>query len=245
MRLAGRTALVTGSTRGLGLAIAKRLAAEGAFVAVSGRSEEQARRVAEEIVAAGGRAVGIAADVADPESAEALVQTAIAEMGRLDVLVNNAGITRDTLFVRMTREQWDAVLDVNLGGVYNCTRAAVRTMMKQRYGRIINISSIVGLTGNVGQTNYAAAKAALIGFTKSLARELAGRNITVNVVAPGYIRSDMTDALSEDIKQQFLAQIPMSRVGEPEEVAHAVLFLAEEASSYITGHTLVVDGGMS
>ncbi|MFS8523605.1 MAG: 3-oxoacyl-[acyl-carrier-protein] reductase [Limnochordales bacterium] len=245
MRLAGRTALVTGSTRGLGLAIAKRLAAEGAFVAVSGRSEEQARRVAEEIVAAGGRAVGIAADVADPESAEALVQTAIAEMGRLDVLVNNAGITRDTLFVRMTREQWDAVLDVNLGGVYNCTRAAVRTMMKQRYGRIINISSIVGLTGNVGQTNYAAAKAALIGFTKSLARELAGRNITVNVVAPGYIRSDMTDALSEDIKQQFLAQIPMGRVGEPEEVAHAVLFLAEEASSYITGHTLVVDGGMS
>lgn len=245
MRLAGRTALVTGSTRGLGLAIAKRLAAEGAFVAVSGRSEEQARRVAEEIVAAGGRAVGIAADVADPESAEALVQTAIAEMGRLDVLVNNAGITRDTLFLRMTREQWDAVLDVNLGGVYNCTRAAVRTMMKQRYGRIINISSIVGLTGNVGQTNYAAAKAALIGFTKSLARELAGRNITVNVVAPGYIRSDMTDALSEDIKQQFLAQIPMGRVGEPEEVAHAVLFLAEEASSYITGHTLVVDGGMS
>ena len=167
-------------------------------------------------------------------------------MGRLDVLVNNAGITRDTLFVRMKPgTQWDAVLDVNLHGVYNCTRAAVRPMMKQRYGRIINISSIVGLTGNVGQTNYAAAKAALIGFTKSLARELAGRNITVNVVAPGYIRSDMTDALSEDIKQQLLAQIPMGRVGEPEEVAHAVLFLAEEASSYITGHTLVVDGGMS
>ena len=245
MRLAGRTALVTGSTRGLGLAIAKRLAAEGAFVTVSGRSEEQAKRVAEEIVAEGGRAMGVAADVADPKSAEALVERVIAETGRLDILVNNAGITRDNLFVRMKRDEWDAVLDVNLGGVYNCTRAAVRTMMKQRYGRIINISSIVGLTGNVGQTNYAAAKAALIGFTKSLARELAGRNITVNVVAPGYIRSDMTDALSEDIKQQFLAQIPMGRVGEPEEVAHAVLFLAEEASSYITGHTLVVDGGMS
>src|SRR5690606_27354310 len=167
--------------------IAKRLAAEGAFVAVSGRSEEQARRVAEEIVAAGGRAVGIAADVADPESAEALVQTALAEMGRLDGLVNNAGITRDTLFVRMTREQSVGELDVNLGGVSNVPRASVRTMIKQRYGRIINLSSIVGLTGNVGQTNYAAAKAPLIGFTKSLARELAGRNIAVNVVAPGYI----------------------------------------------------------
>src|SRR5690606_6475216 len=172
----------TGSTRGLGLAIAKRLAAEGAFVAVSGRSEEQARRVAEEIVAAGGRAVGIAADVADPESAEALVQTAIAEMGRLDVLVNNAGITRDTLFVRMTREQWDAVLGVNWGGVYNWTRDEVRTMMNKRYGRIMNMSTIVGHTGNVGQTNSAAAKAALIGFAKSVARELGGRNITVNVV---------------------------------------------------------------
>lgn len=245
MRLAGKTALVTGSTRGIGRAIAERLAKEGAFVAVSGRSEEQARQVAADIAAAGGRAVGIGADVAVPESAEALVEKAIHEMGRLDVLVNNAGVTRDTLFVRMKRDDWDAVLDVNLHGVYNCTRAAVRPMMKQRYGRIINISSIVGLTGNVGQTNYAAAKAALIGFTKSLARELAGRNITVNVVAPGYIRSDMTDALSEDIQQQLQAQIPMGRVGEPDEVAHAVLFLAEDASSYITGHTLVVDGGMS
>ena len=214
MRLAGKTALVTGSTRGIGRAIAERLAKEGAFVAVSGRSEEQARQVAADIAAAGGRAVGIAADVAVPESAEALVEKAIHEMGRLDVLVNNAGVTRDTLFVRMKRDDWDAVLDVNLHGVYNCTRAAVRPMMKQRYGRIINISSIVGLTGNVGQTNYAAAKAALIGFTKSLARELAGRNITVNVVAPGYIRSDMTDALSEDIQQQLQAQIPMGRVWE-------------------------------
>ncbi len=245
MRLAGKTALVTGSTRGIGRAIAERLAKEGAFVAVSGRSEEQARQVAADIAARGGRAVGIGADVAVPESAEALVEKAIHEMGRLDVLVNNVGVTRDTLFVRMKRDDWDAVLDVNLHGVYNCTRAAVRPMMKQRYGRIINISSIVGLTGNVGQTNYAAAKAALIGFTKSLARELAGRNITVNVVAPGYIRSDMTDALSEDIQQQLQAQIPMGRVGEPDEVAHAVLFLAEDASSYITGHTLVVDGGMS
>lgn len=245
MRLSGKTALVTGSTRGIGRAIAQRLAEEGARVVVSGRSEEQAKRVASEIVAAGGHAVGIAADVSVPDSAEALVQGALEELGRLDILVNNAGVTRDNLFVRMKPDEWQTVLDVNLHGVYNCTRAAVRAMMRQRYGRIINISSIVGLTGNPGQTNYAASKAAVIGFTKSLARELAGRNITVNAVAPGYIRSDMTDELSEEIQEKLIKQIPMGRVGEPAEVAHAVLFLAEDHSSYITGQTLVVDGGMS
>lgn len=245
MRLSGKTALVTGSTRGIGRAVAERLAAEGAFVTVSGRSQEQAEQVAAEIVAAGGKAIGIAADVAVPESAEELVRKAIEAMGRLDILVNNAGITRDNLFVRMKRDEWDTVLDVNLHGVYNCTRAAARPMMRQRYGRIINISSIVGLTGNVGQTNYAASKAAVIGFSKSLARELASRNITVNVVAPGYIKSDMTDELSDDIRETMMAQIPMGRVGEPAEVAHAVLFLASDESSYMTGQTLVVDGGMS
>lgn len=245
MRLSGKTALVTGSTRGIGRAIAEQLAREGAFVAVSGRSQEQADQVAADIVAAGGRAVGIAADVSVPESAEELVQTAIKEMGRLDILVNNAGVTRDNLFVRMKRDEWDTVLDVNLHGVYNCTRAAARPMMRQRFGRIITISSIVGLTGNVGQTNYAASKAAVIGFSKSLARELASRNITVNVVAPGYIKSDMTDELSDEIQETLMAQIPMGRVGEPAEVAHAVLFLASDESSYITGQTLVVDGGMS
>ncbi|MFO7265189.1 MAG: 3-oxoacyl-[acyl-carrier-protein] reductase [Bacillota bacterium] len=245
MRLSGRTAVVTGSTRGIGRAIAEGLAREGAFVVVSGRSREQAEQVAAELVAAGGQAIGVAADVANPESAEALIQAALNATGRLDILVNNAGITRDNLFVRMKRDEWEAVLDVNLHGAYNCTRAAVRPMLKQRYGRIVNISSVVALTGNVGQANYAASKAALIGFTKSLARELASRNITVNVVAPGYIRSDMTDALSDEIKQKLLAQIPMGRVGEPEEVAHAVLFLVDEAASYITGQTIVVDGGLS
>lgn len=245
MRLSGRTAVVTGSTRGIGRAIAEKLAQEGAVVIVSGRSQEQADQVAADIEAAGGKAIGVAADVADPESAEALIKAAIDETGRIDILVNNAGITRDNLFMRMKQDEWNAVLDVNLHGVYNCTRAAVRPMMKQRFGRIINVSSIVGLMGNVGQTNYAASKAAVIGFSKSLARELASRNITVNVVAPGYIRSDMTDVLSDEIKEKLMEQIPMGRVGEPDEVAHAVLFLADDASSYITGQTLVVDGGMS
>lgn len=245
MRLSGRTAVVTGSTRGIGRAIAERLAREGAFVVVSGRSLEQAQEVAAGIVAAGGQAMGVAADVASPQSAEALIQAAIDATGRLDILVNNAGITRDNLFVRMKQDEWDAVLDVNLHGVYNCTRAAVRPMLKQRYGRIVSVSSIVALTGNVGQTNYAAAKAALIGFTKSLARELAGRNITVNVVAPGYIRTDMTDQLSQQLQEKYIAQIPMGRVGDPEDVAYAVAFLASDESKYITGHTLVVDGGLT
>lgn len=246
MRFANKTALVTGSTRGIGYAIAKELVAAGANVAVCGRNAEQAQAVAEALSSTdgGGNVVGFAADVSDAQQANGLIAAVLEQFGRLDVLVNNAGITRDTLFIRMKPEEWQQVLDVNLQGVYNCTRAVVRQMMKQRYGRIINISSVVGLTGNAGQANYAAAKAAVIGFSRSLARELAGRNITVNVVAPGYIRSDMTDVLDEQVQAKLKEQIALGRVGEPEEVAKAVAFLASDDSSYITGHTLVVDGGL-
>lgn len=245
MRLAGRTALVTGSTRGIGLAIARRLAAEGAAVAVNGRSQEQAEAVAAELRAQGAQAYGFGADLTDGEQAEALVEKVIERFGQLDILVNNAGATRDTLFVRMKPEDWQYVLDVNLKSVMHCTRAAVRHMIRRRYGRIINISSVVALTGNPGQTNYTAAKAAVIGFSRSLARELAGRNITVNVVAPGYIRTDMTAHLSQELQQKYIEQIPMGRVGDPEDVAYAVAFLASDESKYITGHTLVVDGGLT
>ena len=245
MRLAGRTALVTGSTRGIGLAIARRLAAEGAAVAVNGRSQEQAEAVAAELRAQGAQAYGFGADLTDGEQAEALVEKVIERFGQLDILVNNAGVTRDTLFVRMKPEDWQYVLDVNLKSVMHCTRAAVRHMIRRRYGRIINISSVVALTGNPGQTNYTAAKAAVIGFSRSLARELAGRNITVNVVAPGYIRTDMTAQLSQELQQKYIEQIPMGRVGDPEDVAYAVAFLASDESKYITGHTLVVDGGLT
>jgi len=245
MRLAGRTALVTGSTRGIGLAIARRLAAEGAAVAVNGRSQEQAEAVAAELRAQGAQAYGFGADLTDGEQAEALVEKVIERFGQLDILVNNAGATRDTLFVRMKPEDWQYVLDVNLKSVMHCTRAAVRHMIRRRYGRIVNISSVVALTGNPGQTNYTAAKAAVIGFSRSLARELAGRNITVNVVAPGYIRTDMTAQLSQELQQKYIEQIPMGRVGDPEDVAYAVAFLASDESKYITGHTLVVDGGLT
>lgn len=246
MRFANKTALVTGSTRGIGYAIAKQLVAEGANVIVCGRNGEQAETVARQLAAgAAGRVIGVGADVSVAEQAEALVGAALEQFGRLDILVNNAGITRDQLFIRMKDEDWQQVLDVNLSGVYHCTRAVVRPMMKQRYGRIINISSIVGMTGNAGQANYAAAKAAVIGFSRSLAKELAGRNITVNVVAPGYIRSDMTDVLDEQVQAKLKEQIALGRVGEPEEVAQAVAFLASDDSSYITGHTLVVDGGLA
>ncbi|HLT58773.1 MAG: 3-oxoacyl-[acyl-carrier-protein] reductase [Limnochordales bacterium] len=245
MRLADRTALVTGSTRGIGLAIARRLAAEGAAVAVTGRSPEQVQAVVDELQAEGARAAGFAADLTVGEAAEALVDQVIQHFGQLDILVNNAGATRDALFIRMKPEDWQYVLDVNLQGVMHCTRAAVRHMLRRRYGRIINISSVVALTGNPGQTNYTAAKAAVIGFSKSLARELAGRNITVNVVAPGYIRTDMTDQLSQQLQEKYIAQIPMGRVGDPEDVAYAVAFLASDESKYITGHTLVVDGGLT
>lgn len=244
MRFANKTVVVTGSTRGIGHAIAKEFYEGGANVVISGRNEEQARAVAEQLAGDGpGEAIGVGADVSVVEQADALIAAALDKFGRIDALVNNAGVTQDTLFLRMKPEQWQQVLDVNLNGVYNCSRAVVRPMMRQRYGRIVNISSIVGLTGNAGQANYAAAKAAVIGFSRSLARELAGRHITVNVVAPGYIRSDMTDVLDEQVREKLLEQVALGRVGEPEEVAKAVAFLASDDSSYITGQTLVVDGG--
>jgi 3-oxoacyl-[acyl-carrier protein] reductase len=245
MELQGKTALVTGASRGIGKAIALSLASAGADVIVNyAGSRAAAEDVAEQIRGLGRRAETFQANVADAAQAEALVKFAFDTFGKLDVLVNNAGITRDNLLIRMKEEEWDEVIAVNLKGVYNCLKAAARPMMKQRSGTIINISSVVGVIGNVGQVNYSAAKAGVIGMTKSAARELAPRGITVNCVAPGYIATDMTDKLGEDIKETLLGHIPLARMGNPEEVAGVVRFLASDAASYMTGQTLHVDGGM-
>jgi 3-oxoacyl-[acyl-carrier protein] reductase len=243
--LTGKTALVTGGSRGIGRAIALRLAADGADVAVCARQVEAAEAVAGELQALGVRALARPADVASFAQAGALVEAVLAEWGKLDILVNNAGITRDNLLLRMSEEEWDAVLDTNLKGAFNCCKAAVRAMVKARSGRIINISSVVGLMGNAGQANYAASKAGLCGFTKSLARELASRNITANVVAPGLVpETGMTGDLDVKALEKLLAQVPLGRPGLPEDVAHAVAFLASEQAAYITGQVLCVDGGM-
>jgi len=245
MELAGKTALVTGASRGIGRAVALALAEAGADVIVNyAGSREAAEAVADQIRGSGRRAETFQANVADAAQAEALVKFAFDTFGKLDILVNNAGITRDNLLIRMKEEEWDEVIAVNLKGVYNCLKAAARPMMKQRSGTIINISSVVGVLGNAGQVNYAAAKAGVIGLTKSAARELASRGITVNCVAPGYIATDMTDRLGDDIKEEMLAHIPLGRMGAPEEVAKVVRFLASDAASYMTGQTLHVDGGM-
>jgi 3-oxoacyl-[acyl-carrier protein] reductase len=242
----GKIAIVTGASRGIGSAIALALAKSGAGVVINYASRHSAAgEVAEAVKNAGGRALVYKSDVADPGEAEALVNAAVAEFGRIDILVNNAGITRDNLILRMKDNDWDEVMAINLKGVFNCTRAAVRHMVKNRYGRIVNISSVVALTGNSGQVNYCAAKAGLIGFSKAAAKEVGARNITVNVVAPGFITTEMTAGLPEKVKAHMLAQIPLKKFGSPEDVAGMVAFLASDAAAYITGQTFVVDGGMS
>ncbi len=239
----GRVALVTGASRGIGRAIAARLAASGAFVVAAARGENAADAVGA-IVAAGGRAEAIGLDVTDAEAVSAAVAGVLARHGRIDVLVNNAGITRDQLMLRMKRDDWDAVLATNLTAAFTCIQAVLRPMVKQRSGRIINVSSVVGQSGNAGQANYAASKAGLIGLTKSLALEVASRNITVNAVTPGLIDTDMTRAISAGAHEEWAARIPLQRLGTPADVAGAVAFLASDEASYITGHVLAVNGGM-
>lgn len=245
MKLEGKKALVTGASRGIGRAIALALAAEGADIAVNyAGNQAAAEAVAAEIEAMGRKALIIQADISSNEAATAMVEQVAKEFGRVDILVNNAGITRDGLLMRMKEADWDAVLTTNLKGVFNCTKAAIKYMMKQKAGHIVNISSVVGVNGNAGQANYAAAKAGVIGFTKATAKELAARGITVNAVAPGFIQTDMTAVLNEKQVEAMQATIPLKRLGKPEDIAKAVVFLASDDANYITGQTLNVDGGM-
>ncbi|WP_391208601.1 3-oxoacyl-[acyl-carrier-protein] reductase [Psychrobacillus sp. L4] len=244
-KLEGKSAIVTGASRGIGKDIALYLAKEGAKVAVNySGSKEKAEAVVEEIKSLGGEAFAVQANVDHAEDVQKLISETMENFGTIDILVNNAGITRDNLLMRMKEQEWDDVLNTNLKGVFLCTKAVTRQMMKQRHGRIINITSIVGVSGNPGQANYVAAKAGVIGLTKSTALELASRNITVNSVAPGFITTDMTDALSEEVKTQMLNQIPLAKFGNPEDIAKAVAFLASDDANYITGQTMHVNGGM-
>jgi 3-oxoacyl-[acyl-carrier protein] reductase len=245
MRLEGKVALVTGASRGIGREIAFELAREGASVAVNyAGSEAKALEVVDEIKAMGRDAFAIQADVSNSESVNGMAKETIERFGKIDILVNNAGITKDNLLMRMKESEWDDVININLKGVFLCTKAVTRQMMKQRSGRIINISSIVGVSGNPGQANYVAAKSGVIGLTKTSAKELSSRGITVNAVAPGFITTDMTDKLNEEVKTEMLKQIPLARFGEPKDIARTVVFLASEDSAYMTGQTLHVDGGM-
>lgn len=245
MRLTGRVALVTGGSRGIGRAICLALADGGAAVAINYQgSERAARDVAREVAEGGGAAEIFQADVSERECVQRMKKEVLARFGRVDIVVNNAGITRDRAFVRMDEEAWASVLSVNLNGVFYCTKAFLDGMLERRYGRIVHISSIVGQIGNYGQANYAAAKAALFGFTKTLAKELATRGVTVNAVAPGFIETEMVAAVPEEIRKKILTQIPMGRFGSAEEVAKAVAFLVSDDASYITGQTLSVNGGM-
>ncbi len=244
MNLSGKKAVVTGASRGIGRAVALKLAAEGAELIVTATSLERASRTADEIVAMGGRALPCKADVSVVADVDALFHMVVKEFGGIDILVNNAGITRDGLLMRMKDEDWSAVVDVNLKGTFYCTREAVKLMAKAKSGRIVNISSVVGQMGNLGQANYCASKAGIIGFTKAVAREYAKRNITVNAVAPGFIETDMTGVLAENIREELLKQIPVNRFGTPEDIANAVYFLVSDMGGYITGHVLSVNGGM-
>jgi 3-oxoacyl-[acyl-carrier protein] reductase len=243
MTVRGKVVLVTGASRGIGRAIAQALAASGATVVLGARDETRLAEAVDAIVSAGGRASAVPLDVCHRESVDAALAAVLERHGRLDGLVNNAGITRDNLLLRMKAEEWEAVLSTNLTGVYHCTQAALRPMLKQRSGRIVNVTSVVGITGNAGQANYAASKAGVIGFTKSIAREVASRAITVNAVAPGFIDTEMTAAMTDKAKEAVAASIPMGRVGKPEDVAGAALFLLSDAAAYVTGQVLGVDGG--
>jgi 3-oxoacyl-[acyl-carrier protein] reductase len=247
--LKGKVAIVTGGGRGIGREIALALAAQGANIVLVDVDEKTLKEAEAEVSARGGSALGgkamsIKADVTSSADMEKLADEAMAKFGSIDILINNAGITRDNLIMRMKEDEWDKVLTINLKGTFNCTKAVSRYMMKQRSGRIVNIASVIGIAGNVGQANYAASKGGVIAFTKSAAREFAPRNINVNAVAPGFIQTAMTDVLKEDVKSKMMERIPLARLGTPKDVADAVMFLVSDASSYITGQTIVVDGGM-
>jgi 3-oxoacyl-[acyl-carrier protein] reductase len=245
MHLDGKVTIITGASRGIGRSVAIELAKAGAKVVINYAGNEAAAEEVENIiVTAGGQAITMQADVSNTEAVDAMIKKTIDVFGRIDILVNNAGITRDNLLMRMKEEDWDAVMNINLKGIFVCTKAVSRIMMKQRYGRIINMTSVVGIMGNIGQSNYAAAKSGVIGFTKSMAKELASRGITVNAIAPGFINTDMTAVLTEQVKEELAGKIPAGRLGNPEDVAAAVAFLASDSANYITGQTLNVDGGM-
>lgn len=244
MSAVDRVAMVTGGARGIGFAIAEKLASNGYSVIISDILAEAAREAALKLSGGGVKAISVAGDVSKPESVDAMFKASIEKFGRVDVLVNNAGIARDNLLLRLDAKDWDMVMDVNLKGAFLCIKAASRIMMKNRWGRIINISSVVGVMGNAGQSNYSASKAGLIGLTKSAAKELAGRNITVNAVAPGYIQTEMTEKLPESAKDFFLSIVPLKRAGKPEDVAGVVSFLASDLAEYVTGQVIHCDGGM-